>query len=302
MSPGGSTPFGGIDHVVWEVQDLEAARGHFSRLGFTLTPPAEHPFGTGTSLAQFGSSFLELLTVVVPERVVPMADGHYSFSAHAARFLDAREGVSMLVLSSIDAAGDNRAWQRRGLRTFETVDFAREATLSDGSVVTVAFSIAFAVNPSMPEVAFFVCQQHAPEHFWKADFQKHANGASDIIQVTLIADSPADHREFFERLLIGGSVSSSPDRLLGQTPRGRIEVISPTRAAASFPKGALPDDSGVCGFAAVHVAVADLDETRRVLDAAGVSYFPEPSRVVVPAADAHGCALVLIPEGSDHAD
>lgn len=302
MSPGGSTPLRGIDHVVWEVRDLELARGHFARLGFTLTPSAQHPFGTGNSLAQFGSSFLELLTVVEPERIVPMAEGHYSFSAHAARFLDAREGVSMLVLSSVDAAADNRVWQQRGLRTFETVDFAREATLSDGSVVTVAFSIAFAVNPLMPEIAFFVCQQHAPEHFWKADFQKHATGATDIIQVTLIAERPVDHSEFFERLLIDGSVSSDPDRLLCQAPRGRIEVISPARAEASFPKGALPDASGVCGLAAVHVAVADLDETRRILDAGGVSYFPEPSRMVVPAADAHGCALVLTLEGSDHAD
>ena len=43
----------GIDHLVLCVRDLERARDLYRRLGFTLTPPARHPFGTGNSLVQF---------------------------------------------------------------------------------------------------------------------------------------------------------------------------------------------------------------------------------------------------------
>ena len=87
----------GIDHVVWEVGDLEAARVRFRDLGFTLTPPAVHPFGTGNSLAQFPCSFIELLSVVEPAKIVPRDADRFSFSALAAEFLEEREGVSMLV-------------------------------------------------------------------------------------------------------------------------------------------------------------------------------------------------------------
>ena len=60
-----SHPRRGIDHVVLCVRDLEAARAAFQHLGFTLTPHAVHPFGTGNSLVQLQGCFIELLTVVL---------------------------------------------------------------------------------------------------------------------------------------------------------------------------------------------------------------------------------------------
>jgi hypothetical protein len=283
----------GIDHVVWEVRSLECAREAFAGLGFTMTPPAVHPFGTGNSLAQFSTSFIELLTVVDPVRIVPMSEGHYSFSSHAARFLETREGLSMLVLSSADARADNLAWRERGLRTYDVVDFARKARLPDGRSVEVAFSIAFAIDPGLPEIAFFVCQQHAPEHFWKADYQTHANGACDIDQVTLIADEPERHAEFFQRMLFDGEVCIASGGLVGETARGRIAVLAPERAAAIYPEGCLPENPHRGGFAAVHIVVSDLDEARRSLDSADISHVSEPSRLIVPANAAHNCALVF---------
>ena len=47
-----------IDHLVLCVRDLEAARAIYRRLGFTLTPPARHPWGTGNSLVQLQGNFL----------------------------------------------------------------------------------------------------------------------------------------------------------------------------------------------------------------------------------------------------
>ena len=294
MTPQRPTASRGIDHVVWEVQDLESARKTFAAIGFTLTPPAVHPFGTGNSLAQFSTSFIELLTVVEPEHVIPMSEGHYSFSSHAARFLETREGLSMLVFSSNDARADNQVWRERGLETYEVVDFARDARLPDGQSVRVAFSIAFAIDPDMPDIAFFICQQHAPEHFWNADYQKHANGACDIDQVTLIAEDPERHVEFFEQMLFDGEVSRAPGELVGQTARGRVAVLAPERAAAFYPEGCLPEDLGRSGFAAVHILVPDLGVTQRSLESACLSHVSAPSRVIVPANAAHNCMLVFL--------
>ena len=284
---------GGIDHVVWEAHDLEAARSRFRDLGFTLTPPALHPFGTGNSLAQFSCSFIELLSVVEPAKIVPRDADRFSFSALAAEFLEEREGVSMLVLSSDDARADNAAWQARGLPTYEVVDFERKAKLPDGGEARVAFSIAFALDPAMPEIAFFVCQQHAPEFFWKPDYQRHRNAALDISRVTLVAEEPAHHRTFFEKFIIGGSISLDGDRLRAKSVRGAIDVLSPAGAREIFPEGTLPTALPGGGFAAVHLGSADLARTRTLLEAAGIDALCEAERIVVPASTALGAALVF---------
>ena len=65
----------GIDHLVLDVRDLDSARETYSRFGFTTTPRAIHPFGTGNSLVQLQNNFLELLTVVHESKFTASAAG-----------------------------------------------------------------------------------------------------------------------------------------------------------------------------------------------------------------------------------
>ena len=46
--------------------------------------------------------------------------------------------------------------------SFAPFDFERSGRLPDGTEVTLAFSLAFVQSPAMPEVAFFVRENHAP--------------------------------------------------------------------------------------------------------------------------------------------
>jgi catechol 2,3-dioxygenase-like lactoylglutathione lyase family enzyme len=89
-----------LDHLVLCVRDLDAARASYERLGFTLTPKASHPFGTGNSLVQLHGNFLELLAVVDRRLITPVEPGGFAFAAFNERFLAAREGMSMLVFAS----------------------------------------------------------------------------------------------------------------------------------------------------------------------------------------------------------
>ena len=50
----------GIDHLVHTVRGLEDTGAFYERLGFTMTPTADHPFGTSNRLAQMDGNFLEL--------------------------------------------------------------------------------------------------------------------------------------------------------------------------------------------------------------------------------------------------
>jgi catechol 2,3-dioxygenase-like lactoylglutathione lyase family enzyme len=288
------SPVPGIDHIVLCVRNLDAARDRFRSMGFTLTPPATHPFGTGNSLAQLKSSFIELLSVVDPERIPPHADQHFSFAAHNAEFLSRGEGMSMLVISSEDARADEARWRKAGLTTFEPVYFERGAQLPDGSEAKVAFTIAFALNEEMPNAVFFCCQQHKPEAFWHPQYQRHPNGAMNFASITLAAEDPRRHAPFFAALLGAGSVQLRGDALDVVTASGKVEVIPPQVAARRFFGSSAMDSRPAARFVAAGIRTADLGAADACLERGGIQRLRKGERIIVPAAACCGMALEFV--------
>ena len=281
----------GIDHLVIAVNDLTSARDRFSSFGFRTTPLGRQPWGTANHLVQFPRCFIELVGVVDPEALVPMSEEHFSFSAHNDRFLRQREGMSMLVLSTEDARADAAEWRQRGLHAYEPVHWSRKATLPDGGQTTVAFTLAFVTNPSMPEIAFFSCQQHNPEAFWKPEYQAHENGATAISGVTLVADQPAEHAAFFSSLVAGASIEQRADALCIHTARGVICVQSPQRFAARCPTARLRDDTQGTVLMAASVDVADLNRVAHCLEENNVAF--SRADTAIQLADNQCCGVVL---------
>jgi hypothetical protein len=216
----------GIDHLVLCGRDLDPMREGYRRLGFTLTPPARHPFGTGNSLVQLESCFLELLMVADPSSIPEHGPSTFSFAAFNRDFLETGEGFSMLVLDSLDARSDAERMRAAGLRTYEPFDFSRKAKLPSGEEVTVGFSLAFASDPELPSAGFFTCQQHAPQHFWKPEYQRHANTARSILEVCLVADEPRRLDRF-----MSGFTGAAPERSAAgsrfKTARGDVFIVTP---------------------------------------------------------------------------
>lgn len=286
---------GGIDHLVITVRDLDKARALHERLGFTLTPPARHPFGTENSLAQFQDCFLELLAIPDPA-VIPVPEpGAFSFARFNRRFLDRHEGISMLVLESDDAEADADAFAEAGLQSYQPFTFMRDAPQPDGSTARVGFELAFASDPWMPEAGFFTCRQLAPEHFWKPDYQRHANTAISIAEVAMIASEPLAHRAFFEGFAGDAEVVEVDDGLAVSTSRGDIRVLTPEAARRAW--GEAVDAAAFASprFAACTIEVADLDTTRGVIEAAGVPRAERDGRLIVGASDAMGVAIAFRP-------
>lgn len=283
-----------IDHLVLAWHDLEAARAQYQRFGFTLTPPARHPFGTGNSLAQLQGNFLELLSVVEPEKLVPMGESTFSFGAFNADFLWRREGFSMLVLTSDDALADNEAWAARGLATVEPLHFSRQAKQPDGSHATVAFSLAFAIDPAMPEAAFFVCQQHNPEAFWQPNYQRHENGAREIVGATLLAENPEVHRAFFERMVSPEALQSVGGGFEVALEGGRIEVLDEAAMGRRFATNAQIDGLEGAAFVAATIAVADLATVSRLLTNNGVPFTERGEAIEIAPSEAGGTLLEFV--------
>ncbi len=262
----------GIDHLVLAVRDLDAAHGFYTRLGFTLTPRALHPWGTANHLVQLEGSFLELLGVADGAKVAPATPGGFGFGVYNRDFLARREGMSMLAFESRDARVDRDEFAAKRLSDFAVFDFERQAELPDGSAARVAFSLAFVVDPRMPEAAFFVCQQHAPRYFWKAEFQRHANGARAIAEAVLRADDPPALADFFVLLQGENAVRRSGDGLRVTTARGAVSAITPLAFATRFPGARIANAPATPHFAAYRIAVTDVDSVAAHLRANGVAH------------------------------
>lgn len=274
----------GIDHLVLCVRDLEAAAARYSAFGFTTTPRAEHPWGTDNRLVQLDGNFLELLTVARTERIVEPTPGDFSFGAFNRDFLAKREGLSMLVFESHDARADRDAFRASGLDTYAPFDFERLAQLPDGSKAKVDFSLAFVTDARLVEAAFFTCQQHAPEHFWKPDYQRHANGARQVVEVIMVAEDPPSLADLYAGLQEPAAVRVRDGSLGVSTGRGAVTVVTPAAFRNRFSHGPV---AGIGPrFAAYTVAVTELGAATALLERNEVRHARHGGMVTIAPEDA----------------
>ncbi len=252
----------GLDHVVVAAKSLATLAARYEALGFVLTPLARHPdpMGTSNRLAQLpGHNFIELLEVDRPQGVTPHDPAalppRFSFGAANKEFLARREGMSLLVLQSGDAAADLADWRAAGLTTYAPFDFERSARLPDGSEVTVAFTLGFVTAPALPGLGFFVCHNRVPQSFWKPAYQNHANGARKIVAVYLMAEEPAVAAEALSRIT-GGAVTPVAGGASVACGEGEsLLVLTPARLAEIAPD-ALPPAGAGPAFVGLRMATA----------------------------------------------
>ena len=274
------------------VRDLDAAGVLYRRLGFTVGARNRHDWGTHNLIVQFPSAFVELLEIGEPEKVPPHDRRFFSFGAFNRDYIAAREGLSMLVGKSFDARKDAASFETAGISGFDVFDFAREGKRPDGSAVKLAFSLAFARDPSSPDLGFFVCQHHYPENFWNPDFQRHANGASRIPGVVMVADNPTDHHIFLKAYTGVSDLHSSSLGVTARTENGDIEIMSPIAFRDQF--GVTPQVSGEgMSLNAIRFAVADIGHAEATLAAGGIKPHRLVGRLVVPPDAAFGATLIF---------
>jgi len=282
----------GIDHLVLCVDDLDKAQARYRAMGFTLTPAARHPFGTGNSLVQLEGSFLELLSVVSPELIPPHQGNHFSFAAFNRDFLARHEGFAMLVLDSEDTGGDLAYYEGAGLKAHDPFGFSRKARTPDGEEVEVSFSLAFVSDPATPDAGYFCCHQHNPELFWKAEYQAHANSAFCVADVCLVAEHPLAHEEFLQSFARANDVEVSDAMVKFVTTRGTITVVTPDGFAARYGVAA-PDLGHGPRWGAFTVGVRDLVAAKEALQDGRVDFERSGRLVVVPPAKAFGTVIAF---------
>jgi hypothetical protein len=285
----------GIDHVVHAVHDLDAAAALYRALGFQVGARNRHPpsWGTQNHIVQLPGCFVELLTVAEPKHIAPHGPRFFSFGAFNRDRLARGQGLSMLVLESRDARQDAQHFRNEGIGDFEVFDFEREARRPDGAAVKVAFSLAFARDPSAREIGFFTCQHRFPENFWNPAFQIHPNTAEGMAGVVIVASEPADHRAFLTAFT-GNETVVTTTGLAAAMPRGEILVMQPAAFEHRFGEQS-PDIATGARLAALRFAVRDPGVVTDVLRGAGVASRECGKNLVIGPQSAMGTTLVFEP-------
>lgn len=262
-----------LDHLVIGMPDLDRAGERLGALGFVVGARNRHPWGTENRIVQFADeSFLELITVAEPGLIRPHTPGHFSFGAFVRDGLKRRPGLSMLVLKSADARKDADTFRNAKIGDFAPFDFSRLGTRADGSIMEVAFSLAFASDQTMPECGFFTCQQHFPQNFWSASAQAHPNGARGVARVTIVSENPSDQHIFLSAFTGNREMRATSFGIEIATGHAVIEIVSPEGFAFRYGEAAPAIISP--RFAGIEILCEGLAGMEKAAKQAGIALQP----------------------------
>ena len=160
-----------IDHAVIAVRDLDRAASAFRELGFTLTPRGQHGIGSQNHCIMFRTTYIELLAAPTPH---PWLD-------YYREFLRSGDGLAAIALRVEDAAAAYEAFCARGIPAKAPMDLARpvEGGLARFRLVQIA---------DLPYV--FAVEHCTPELVWRAHWQRHDNGAAELVEAALAVGQP----------------------------------------------------------------------------------------------------------------
>jgi hypothetical protein len=270
-----------IDHIVLPCADLAGAAATFERLGFLVGPRNRHPWGTENQIVQFPGAFLELIALAPDYRPLDPDQDAFPFAGFLAGAAQSARPSGMVVLRSEDAAADAAEFVRRGLGAGRRLDFARDGVAPDGSLRTVAFSLAFADAATMPDIGFFVCRHHHPENFWAAAAQCHPNGVLGLSGIVIVAENPSAHAEFLGAFSGQRHMAVTSMGIGLDTGGGTIEVLTPV--AYKFRYGAsLDGEPAFPRLAALRFAVSNPNGLSDWMARSGADPLAMPGSLVRP--------------------
>lgn len=276
----------GLDHVVVTVRDLDASARQWQSLGFTVSPRGTHSpiLGSGNYTIMFGDDYVELLGI--------LAETEHNKSTRD--FLKEREGIERAAFTTDDAAAGADELKSRGLEALGPVHFGRPVDLPNGGKGEAKFNVfRWPLDENPGSLRIFACQHLTRETVWIPELQSHANGASRIIRVEVLADDAKAAAEHLSRL-IDEPVKQQDDGWLVPSGGKRADFLFYDAAglAKRYPD-AVRVGAGPGGAVAIVLASSDLDGAAKALGSVG---FRHGAAVSVPAASANGLIVSFLPQ------
>jgi hypothetical protein len=268
-----------VDHAVINVMGkLDEAAAQYIRLGFHLTERGHHTLGSSNNLAIFGTNYLELLGYL-PGRETMRAD----LWAHPA-------GLTGLVFKSFDADRVYATLKERGIPVQEPMSFARPVTLPGGAQ-DARFKVIRVSGDAVQNGRTFFCHHDTPELVYRAEWQSHPNGVTDICEFVIASQEPARTAAVYDRMFGPDLLKPVQGGVSFQAGTATVLLLEPAAIAERYVGAALISEDGSDRMIALTFKVASPAKPRALFDAAGIAYRPYAGGIVVSHADAANVAL-----------
>ena len=268
----------GIDHVVVLVRDLDKAQQAYARMGFTLTPRGLHTLGSQNHCLMFGADYVELLAVPRPHPAMQ----YYT------DFLAKGEGLGAIALATEDAHGLHSSLAAEGVVADAPLDFSRPVE----GLGEARFRIVQLPPDASPGCRMFACQHFTRDLVWRTEYQRHANGATGIAAIAVVAEDAEAAAVGYGRLL-AAKPQKIEEGLLVQTGSAPIALASRWKLGHRLHGVGLPLRPRPL-VAALFIRVADRAQTAAVLRRNGLDPVAlADGAFAVSAQDAHGVAVVF---------
>lgn len=284
-----------LDHAVLPTADLAVARGRLTKLGFTVAPAADHPFGTQNACVYFADqTYLEPLAVSQRETCEAAARSGNVFVKHdqAYRFRRGEDGFSALVFATRDAEGDRARFESAGISAGQNFSFSRPYVNSAGKQAEAQFELAFAADLRAPDAFFFTCQRVKPLDVDRSVLEQHANGVLGISEVVLSERNPSDFQYLLQEVMQQREVTAHSFGLELIAANAGISVLN-----AAGLKGFFGIEGGTHGrglrLRAIVFATEDLSRLKQHLEQAAIDFVEIGQRLVVSAAAGQGAAFAF---------
>jgi len=279
-----------INHVGMAVRDLAATARRFEAMGFMLTPYSPHSgawkpgepvqsFGSGNRCVMFGRNYLEILASGNP--AVP--------AARIEAFLKRHQGAHIICFNSETPETVEARLSAAGLRSSGVIPLQRDIDTPDG-VRTAKFErMQFAPDDS-PEGYIQTARHLTPDYIYQPRYIGHANGCSALSDCLIVVDDLPGFAHKYERYLGAPAVRDGSAWRFEFSLVGRLTLIHFGDVADWLPGTLLPP---LPGIAAVAFRTPDLAAQRARLAAAGITAREANGRLLVPAEEACGVALLF---------
>lgn len=257
----------GIDHLVIAVEDLEAARETWTRLGFTCTPRGRHrDMATGNYCIMFPADYVELMGIVDPD--LPDRGLRERMARNG-------EGLDRIAFAVRDADETAEALKASGYDIRGPIDLHRPLELPEGDVEP-RFRLIHLPEGAAPVINGFICHHETPEIVRTPEWLEHANGVTGIASLVSVSENPAALAETFQKLFGPGSTVLTDDTLTVHVGDAAMIFVSPEHLSLMYPWVGDDEFPEPPFMAAATFRVGDLARTAKVLNDNGVAYRLSP--------------------------
>ena len=272
------------------VRDLGAATRCYQAMGFVLTPYSPHsaawkpgaavkPQGSGNRCVMLPHNYLEILASEDP-------------AAPAARietFLARHQGAHIICFNSGTPEAIDIRLSAAGIRTSGVIPLQREIDTPEGPRTAKFQRLQFAPDDS-PEGYIQVARHLTPQYIYQARYAAHANGCTLLSDTILVADDVDRFAAKYGIYLAATPVRDGNAWRFSFALGGRLTLVSWRDFTRWLPGSLLPPLPCIAG---VVFRVPDLVAQRARLQSAGFTVRTAGSRVLVPAEEVCGVAVLF---------